>query len=200
MRRPGTLRIIAGSARGIRLAFPKGAEVRPTADRIREAIFNILADRVIEARVLDLFAGTGAFGIEALSRGASEAVFVENNRACVAAIRENLEKTRFSDQAAVIVAGALSFPHAAAPPVGPFDIIFLDPPYHLSRTCEQGSRMARLMARLGTPHLLATGGIVVFEHASMAKVPDEFGSVRRSDRRDYGSTAVSFYSAEVTER
>jgi len=195
MRRPGTLRIIAGTARGARLAFPKGAEIRPTADRVREAIFNILADRVTDARVLDLFAGTGAFGIEALSRGARECVLVENNRACVAAIRENLEKTRFSGRATVVVAGALSFPHDDAPPGEAFDIIFLDPPYDLSRSGEPGSRIARLMERLGTPQLLAPGGLVVFEHASGAKVPEAFGSLQRSDRRGYGSTVVSFYSA-----
>ena len=195
MRRPGTLRIIAGTARGTRLAFPKGGEVRPTADRIREAIFNIIAGRVADARVLDLFAGTGAFGIEALSRGARECVFVENNRSCVAAIRENLEKTGFTGQGVVVVAGALCFPHDDAQPGEPFDIIFLDPPYRLSHNSEPSSRIARLMERLGTPRVLAADGLVILEHASGAKVPDEFGSLRCSDRRNYGSTEVSFFRA-----
>ena len=193
MPRPGTLRIIAGSAGGLRLTCPKGADIRPTADRVRESVFNILAASVTDARVLDLFAGTGALAIEALSRGARECVLVERRRPCAAAIRENLAKTGFADRAQLIVADAFAFPGDAGAPA-PFDIIFLDPPYRFSDVCPAGSRVARLIGRLAAPELLAPGGRVIFEHGSKADVPDAFGAAALTDRRRYGSTTVSFFS------
>jgi len=194
MGRPGTLRIIAGAVGGIRLAYPKEIRIRPTADRVREAIFNILLDRVQDARVLDLFAGTGAFGIEALSRGAAECTFVENHRACIASIRENLRKTGFAERARLIAASAFAFPGERARIQQPFDLIFIDPPYHLSQDCAPSSKIAQLVARLSGPALLAPGGIIILEHASNANVPDELGPAKCVDHRQYGSTGVSFFS------
>lgn len=192
MPRPGTLRIISGTAGGLRLTCPKGADIRPTADRVRESVFNILADAVSDARVLDLFAGTGAFAIEALSRGARECVLVERRRPCAAAIRENLAKTGFADRAELIVADAFAFP-GDADLAAPFDIIFLDPPYRFSDACPPGSRVARLIGGLAAPELLAPGGRIIFEHGSKADVPDAFGAAALTDRRRYGSTSISFY-------
>ena len=192
MGRQGTLRVIAGSAGGLRLAYPKDVEIRPTADRVREAIFNILGDRVADARVLDLFAGTGAFGVEALSRGAAWCLFVERHRGCIAAINDNLRKTNLSDRAEVVCANAFKFPGTREMPL-PFDIIFLDPPYRFSQNCEPGSEIAGLLERLGSPDVLAAGGLTVVEHASNAIVPEQLPGLVLLDGRRYGSTGVSFF-------
>jgi len=193
MSRPGTLRIISGTAGGIRLNFPASVEVRPTADRVRESLFNILGAVVVDARVLDLFAGTGAFGIEALSRGAARAVFVEKKRAAAAVIRENLRKTHLSDRAAVITADAFGAPQAIAGEE-PFSIIFLDPPYRLSADCSPGTRMAKLIEHLAAPDILAPNGMLILEHDSTSAVPESFAALKLSDRRRYGTTSVSIYA------
>ena len=122
------MRVVAGTARGLRLAAPRNDGIRPTGDRVREALFNALHSRgaVEGATVLDLFAGTGALGIEALSRGASHAVFVECSRTHAALVEANLATCGFSDRAAVVVADARTW--LAANP-GPWDLALLDPPY-----------------------------------------------------------------------
>jgi 16S rRNA (guanine966-N2)-methyltransferase len=120
------LRIIGGEWRGRRLDFPAGRDLRPTGDRLRETLFNWLREDVPGARVLDLFAGSGALGLEALSRGASEAVFVERSRPVAQALRANLERLDAADRARVVSADARRF--LAGSPT-PFDLIFLDPPF-----------------------------------------------------------------------
>ena len=122
------MRVVAGTARGLRLAVPRDDGIRPTADRVREAVFNALYSRgvIAGATVLDLFAGTGALGIEALSRGAARAVFVECSRMHAALVEENLATCGFSDRADVVVADARTW--LAANP-GPWDLALLDPPY-----------------------------------------------------------------------
>jgi len=193
MARPGTLRIISGTAGGIRLNFPASVKVRPTADRVRESLFNIIGAAVIEARVLDLFAGTGAFGIEALSRGAAHAAFVEKKRAAAVVIRENLQKTHLADKAAVIIANAFDAPHTLAVEK-PFSIIFLDPPYRFSADCSPGTRMANLIERLATPDILTPDGTLILEHDSKSAVPESFAKLNLTDRRRYGTTSLSIYA------
>jgi len=123
------MRVVAGSARGRRLQVPPGTDVRPTSDRVREAVCNALGSLgVIDgARVLDLFAGTGALGIEALSRGAAEAVFVERDRVTAGVVRANLARCALEDRSRVVVRGATSFLAEHTGP--PFDLVFCDPPY-----------------------------------------------------------------------
>ncbi|PWJ79344.1 UNVERIFIED_CONTAM: 16S rRNA (guanine966-N2)-methyltransferase [Murimonas intestini] len=123
------MRVIAGKARRLPLKTVPGLETRPTTDRIKETLFNMLQDEIADSRFLDLFAGSGGIGIEALSRGAGMSVFVENNRAAAACIRENLAFTRLEGQAEVITQDAVS---AIRRMEGrePFDIIFMDPPYN----------------------------------------------------------------------
>jgi 16S rRNA (guanine966-N2)-methyltransferase len=124
------MRIVAGSAKGIRLGVvPDG--VRPLSDRAREGLFSSLGPAVADARVLDLFAGTGAMGIEALSRGAAHVTFVERNHRASAAIHENLERAHVADRATVTPADVLSFVTAADRPGGRFDLVLTDPPYEL---------------------------------------------------------------------
>ncbi len=136
------MRVIAGSARRIMLAAPPGLATRPTTDRTKETLFNIISRELADCRFLDLFAGSGAIGIEALSRGAGQAVFVEQDRAALSCIEENLKRTRLKDGAKVLAmdaAGALQYLKADGKP---FDIIFMDPPYRTGWT----ERILQLLA------------------------------------------------------
>jgi 16S rRNA (guanine(966)-N(2))-methyltransferase RsmD len=175
------LRIAGGTARGVPLAEPRGVRLRPTAGRVREALFNILGERVVGAAVLDLYAGTGALGIEALSRGAAHATFVEADGQCCAAIVQSLARTRLAE-AATVLRGRL--PKALANLQGPFDVILADPPYDEPEAEE---------TLLAAGELLAADGVVVYEHASRYNPPDRLGGLVLADRRDYGDSSLSFY-------
>ena len=181
------VRISGGSARGIPLTEPRGVRLRPTSGLVREAIFNILGDNVDNARVLDLFAGTGALGIEALSRGAAHAVFYEAEPGAVTAILQSLARTKLSDRAKV-VRGRL--PAALASLQEHFSIIFLDPPYG-DETAEP-----TLMA---LDRLLEPGGTVVYEHASRYNPPERPARLRQTERRVYGDTAIALYTLQEGE-
>ncbi len=151
------MRVIAGRARSVPLLSPDGDGTRPTTDRIKETLFNILRDDIYECSFLDLFAGSGQIGIEALSRGAKSAVFVEKNRKTTALINKNLEKTRLSDDATVIARDVM----AALPQLseyGPFDIIFMDPPY-------AGGLEEKVIEAIGEHGLLSENGKIVVEAA-----------------------------------
>ncbi len=161
--------------------------LRPTAGLVREAIFNILGDRVDEAAVLDVFAGTGALGIEALSRGAARASFVEGDPACCQAILQTLARAGFASRATVI-RGRL--PGALKGVEGPFEIILLDPPYN-SDVAEE-----TLAAVAG---LLAAGGLVVYEHGSRYNPPERPAGLVLQERRVYGDSAVALYARQEGE-
>jgi len=182
------MRVIAGSARGRRLLAPKNMRVRPTADRVKEALFSILVSRLgefEEMRVLDLFAGTGNLGIEALSRGAGFALFVDSHRDSVQLIQKNLELTGMSARAKVVsqeAPAALSWLARSEPP---FHLIFLDPPYH------EGLAV-RVLELLGASPLVDAGTTVVAEFAAQEDIPRSFGRLQESERRIYGDTALSF--------
>jgi 16S rRNA (guanine966-N2)-methyltransferase len=138
---PRVLRIIGGRHRGRRLQFPAGVDIRPTPDRVRETLFNWLQSRLADARVLDLFAGSGALGLEALSRGAAHVTFVERDRGAAAAIRGLAEEWR-EESAHVICADALAW-LGQETQAGPFDIVFLDPPYDSSLLAAAAAALAR---------------------------------------------------------
>jgi 16S rRNA (guanine966-N2)-methyltransferase len=142
------MRVVAGEAKGRRLAAPDGADTRPTSDRVREAIFNSLAsmDALDDAKVLDLFAGSGALGIEALSRYAAHCTFVERARPALDAIRANLDVTGLSDRANVVVADAMTF--VSQGKAADFDLVLADPPYDFSQWEEllDGITTARVVA------------------------------------------------------
>jgi 16S rRNA (guanine(966)-N(2))-methyltransferase RsmD len=175
------VRISGGSARGVPLVEPRGVRLRPTSGLVREAIFNILADRVTGARVLDLYAGTGALGVEALSRGAASATFVEGEAGAVQAILQSLARTGFA-AAGTVVRGRL--PQALNTITGEFDLIFMDPPYN------EESAVETLRA---SEAKLATSGIVVYEHGSRYNPPDRLDRLQQLDRRLYGDSAISLY-------
>ncbi len=174
------MRVIAGSAKGHTLLGPKSDKIRPVLDKVKGAIFNILGD-IQGARVLDLFAGTGAVGIEALSRGAAHGTFVDGSREGVELIRRNLERCKFKESATIV--------KFKIPPIPPFakgglDLIFVDPPYDRDLV----NPTLRAIAR---EKLLAAGGIVVVEHSPRELIADDCG-LAIVDTRKYGQTLVSF--------
>jgi 16S rRNA (guanine(966)-N(2))-methyltransferase RsmD len=178
------VRIIAGSARGRRLAAPRGSATRPTADRVREAVFSILGARgAAPARVLDLYAGSGAFGLEALSRGAAEALLVDADAAACALARKNVDALGFGARVRVVCRPARAWlAHAE----GRFGWIFLDPPY--AAVAELDGALA-LLAPLVEP-----GGVVVAEHEWRRAPADAYGGLAVCARRRYGQTAISLYT------
>jgi 16S rRNA (guanine966-N2)-methyltransferase len=179
------MRVIAGEAGGIRLDVPK-TEVRPTMDRVKAAIFSSLGQEIIGARVLDLFAGTGALGIEALSRGAASALFVEENPAAIAAIERNLARTKL--QGRVRGQDVFSFLRSAATSE-PFQIIFADPPYE--RTKSGGAFTSLLLEDPQLAAILEPSGIFVLEKRPGEQMPRMLlWNVTRA--RAYGSTEVLF--------
>ena len=181
------VRIAGGSARGIPLTEPRGVRLRPTSGLVREAMFNILGDRVSGARVLDLYAGTGALGIEALSRGAAFATFVEGEAGGVTAILQSLARTSFS-AAGKVIRGRL--PGALSTVQGPFEVIFMDPPYNDPAAEET------LLALLP---LLTEGGTIVYEHATRYNPPQRPPGLTLEDRRVYGDSALAFYVRQEGE-
>lgn len=179
------MRVTAGKAKGTRLRSAHRGAVRPTSGLVKEALFNALAARLADARVLDLFAGTGGLGIEALSRGAAEAVFVEKDPRQAAMIRENLAAARVSGRAAVRRGNALSEIPALADAGRTFDLILLDPPYG-------HGLQAKTLRLIVASRLLAPGGVVVAE-GHWRDDPGEVSGLRRARTARYGETAVWFY-------
>lgn len=182
------MRVIAGSARGRTLSVPAGDRVRPTADRVKEALFSSLTSRfgIIEGlAVLDLFAGSGNLGIEALSRGADSAVFVDNNHESLQFIKKNLQQTGFADRAEVIRADAVTAVKQLAAKHRQFDIIFADPPYGAIAV------FAELAAAAVSCNMLHEGGIMVIESARKANLTPPAGLVL-SARKVYGDSALHF--------
>jgi 16S rRNA (guanine966-N2)-methyltransferase len=185
------MRVIAGTYRSRILKSLKGLALRPTSDRLRETLFNVLGPGVSGSRFLDLFAGTGAIGIEALSRGAKEVVFIENHPPAAALIRRNLESLGIRSGAAVHAVDALrGLEMLASKSRGTrpgFDYIFLDPPYAAAED------YARVLEFLGAAGLLVPGGIVIAEHRSKFDLPEEAGSLRRVRVLKQGDATLSFY-------
>jgi len=182
------LRVISGNLKGKRLFSPKGQELRPTSDRVKEAIFDILQDQFQGQNVLDLFAGTGALGIECLSRGASKAVFVEESPRSLSVLRRNIEECRLREQAEVLgrkVQPALKILEARGEA---FELIFLDPPYGKGEA-------RRVLEVLSGSSILTPGTLVVAEH-SVSEGIDSIPSLQRTDLRKYGRTLVSFFRPE----
>jgi 16S rRNA (guanine966-N2)-methyltransferase len=189
------MRVVGGRLRGRALAAPKSSVIRPTADRLRESLFNILVhaygDPITGARVLDLFAGTGALGIEALSRGAAHADFVEFSRPARVALEANVDALGLRERARV---WPMKLPQAFERMGGVLksaNLILLDPPY--------GGDEARLIlsALGGMP--LEPGTRVVAEHHSRDVLPETSGTLRRTRQRRYGETMVSFYTSMAPE-
>ncbi len=185
------MRVIAGKARGTRLSSVKGLSTRPTGDRVKEALFNILGQKVAGSSFLDLFAGSGAIGLEALSRGAEQVIWVDADRACCAQIRKNLARTK--------LAGGTVYASDVFAALGrlekqgqKFDIIFLDPPYNRGLA-------EKTITRLAHTALLKAGGIIIAEASKKEEGPPSVSKLCLEQVRTYGETALWFYRREGSQ-
>lgn len=179
------MRVISGAARGRRIKAPRGSHVRPTADRVKESVFDLLGLQWEGCRVMDLFAGSGALGIEALSRGAGLALFVEADRSCYRVLLGNLKSCGMEGKALVIRADAVRFLRSGRR-FPDFHVIFADPPY------ERGLAWPCVMG-VGRGGWLTPGGRLVVEHSCREAIPDRGAGLALLDRRSYGGTQVSLY-------
>ncbi len=178
-----TMRIIGGASRGRRLDGPSRG-TRPTTGRVKAALFNILSERIFGARFLDLFAGTGAIGIEALSRGAGRVTFVEADADCVRVVKSNLRRSGYGHLAEVRSMTATRF--LKQPVREPYDIAFIDPPYH-------GNEAGDVLPLLGRNAIIAINGVVIIEHFHKAPPPVQIDRLILTKSYRYGDTFLSIY-------
>lgn len=179
------MRIISGNAKGRTLRHDRSPDLRPTASKVREALFSILRDKVINARFLDLFAGTGTVGIEALSRGASSVVFVESDRKRALRIEKYIDEFGLNDRAEVVCSDALKYLKDVAPGTGS-DVIFADPPYAYERFDE-------LCGIIYSRDILAPDGVFIAEHSSKKRPCGEQKGLTLFKEYRYGDTMLSRY-------
>lgn len=179
------MRVIAGSAGGTRLYGARGYRIRPIIDRVKESLFDLLGDSVEGARVLDLFAGVGSLGIEALSRGASEAHFIEQHRATADSIRDNLERARLTAHARV---HAVKLPAGLSRASGRYGLIFVDPPFRIDTRL-----LDELFRRVVKRGLLEPGGILVYRRSPHSGYELPVDGLSLEERRGYGDSIISMY-------
>lgn len=187
------MRVISGSKKGMKLKSPKPTlmnRIRPLSDFAKESLFNILSARVEGCTFLDLFAGTGQVGIEALSRGAKIAMFVENDRQTVAVIRENLEKTGFTGNSEIFSLDAIKTISFFGKTRARFDIVYIGAPYILPL-------LVPALENISKNGIVNQGGIVVAEHSKRQKLPPEFGPLGLTREANYGDTVFSFYMEKI---
>lgn len=177
------MRVVGGSVKGHALRAPKGTETRPTTDKVREAVFAMLTGEYEDDPVLDLFAGTGAMGIEALSRGASTATFVERRREACSIIGANLTHTKLQDRATVL---CMPFERAIGVLREPFGLVVLDPPYAMPNLHD-------IMATVGNARVISDDTVVVFEHSPRFAVQARYARLVLQRQKVYGDTAVSIF-------
>lgn len=183
------MRVIAGKFKSRQLRTLRGNALRPTSDRLRETLFNILGQAVDESVFVDLFAGTGAVGIEAISRGAQRVIFVERHAPAVKVIRENLKSLGIAAEAEILPLGALRGLEKIAARREKSDFIFLDPPYAQAREYEE------VLEFIGTEEMLAATGIVIAEHAKKLELPLFAEMLERTRVVVQGDSVLSFYRA-----
>ncbi len=183
-----SMRVISGISRGCKLKSPEGLATRPTTDRIKESLFNILAPDLYECRFLDIFSGSGAIAIEALSRGAKEAVLIDNSDKAMAVIKENLIHTKLNDKAETIKSDVFAALRVLGTKGRQFDIIFLDPPYASGLYSEVLSAIAEFK-------LLDKNGYIVAEQ-SANDVPYEVRGLVNYRVKDYKTSKMTFYALE----
>lgn len=183
------MRIIGGTAGGRRIGAPKGSAIRPTADRVREALFNILPRDLTGIHVLDLFAGSGSLSLEALSRGAASALLVDESAAAAKLIRRNVDALGFTDRARLWMDPVGKTLSRLADEGAAYDAIFLDPPY-------DGGWVGKTLALIDRKGTLRSAGVAVAEHSARERVEERYGSLARRDRRQYGDTVLSFFGID----
>lgn len=186
------MRIISGIKRGMTILPPKGDSTRPIIDRVKESIFDVLYKyNLIEDRcVADLFCGTGSFGLEALSRGAKEVIFVDNNRGAIEILKKNIAKAGFTAQSRVVCANAFKI---GAPAAGgqKYSLVFVDPPYEMSRDSGANSRLGSLLTLLAEQ--ITGDGLVIARTEKKINLLDSYGDLKIIDKRIWSSMAVCFF-------
>ncbi|MEE8449272.1 MAG: 16S rRNA (guanine(966)-N(2))-methyltransferase RsmD [Thermodesulfobacteriota bacterium] len=184
------MRVVAGSAKGTRLRCQRGVNVRPALEKVREAIFDILGPYISGARIADLFAGSGALGLEALSRGASQAVFVEVDYSSLQMIKTNLDACHLAARASLLRMKVETALARFRRDKEVFDLIFLDPPY--------GQDLASLtLTKIGRIPLLSELGLVVVLHETGVPLADRYGALALREKRNYGRTGLAFFLPEA---
>ncbi len=180
------MRVIAGKMRGMNLNSPKDRRVRPTTDRIKEDLFNIIMPYVIDARVLDLFAGSGAIGIEAISRGSEFVTFVDKSKASIDLIKQNVNKTKCFDECEIIKTDALSFLDTCE---SKYDIIYLDPPYKYDK-------IKLIIEKIDKCGILKKEGVLIVEHDRKISFDEKISRFKMYKSKTYSLSMLSFYNLE----
>lgn len=183
------IRVISGVRRGQKLLVPSNVNIRPTSDRVKTFIFDYLGDFVVDARILDLFAGSGSLGIEALSRGAAKSVFVESIGKHCQIIKRNLEITNFINRAQIFKNDCRKYLNIAQKKELTFDLIFADPPYEFDID-------SFIQKRLDKTDLLVNGGMFIFEHPSKLLLDDRLTTLSIIKQKSYGNTNITIYLKE----
>lgn len=184
-----TLRVISGKARGLKLNAPKNDDVRPTTDRVKESLFNIINPYIMDSEILDLFAGTGSLGIECLSRGANKCVFIDNSKESINIVKSNIKKARVENESIVMNLDFKSAIKSLALKNQRFDVIFMDPPYYKNMFNDA-------LSEIDNNNILKEDGIIIVEHDTKDKFPDDIGRLYKSREKKYGNTTITFYKME----
>ena len=194
------MRIISGTKRGMTILSPKGGSTRPITDRIKESIFDVLYKyNLIENRlVADLFCGTGSFGLEVLSRGAKEAVFVDIDRAVLEILKKNIAKVGFVAQSRVVCANAFKVGAPRSSEGQKYSLVFVDPPYEMSKDTGPNSRLARLLELLAEQ--ITNDGLVIVRTEEKVNLLDSYGQLRIIDKRIWSSMAVAFLALKKDDK
>ena len=183
------MRVISGKARGLKLNTPKNDDVRPTTDRVKESLFNMINSYIMESDILDLFAGTGSLGIECLSRGANQCIFVDNSKESINIVKSNIKKARVENESIVLNLDFKSAINSLSSKNKQFDVIFMDPPYYKNMFSDA-------LSAVDNNNLLKEDGIIVVEHDTVDKFPDNMGRLYKSREKKYGNTTLTFYKLE----
>ncbi len=194
------MRVIAGSARGIHLSSVKGSTTRPIPDRIKESLFNMLAGVISGSRVLDLYAGTGAIGIEALSRGAESCIFIENDRSAIQTIKKNLEVTKLQDKAHVLKCDVFEIISYLEKNNKKIDLAFASPPYPLVEKKSYRDKLLTLFSSLCSNYIIQSDGLMILQHrkTDIGMVQEAF-CLELFDTRMYGDTQLSFFKNRLKQ-
>jgi 16S rRNA (guanine(966)-N(2))-methyltransferase RsmD len=193
------MRIIAGSKRGMKLFSPEGMDTRPITDRVKESVFNILFSKGYPdgCVVADLFSGTGSMGLEALSRGAVWATFIDGDRRVIEILKRNIEKADFTGQSKAVCANILKVGAAPTPEHGLYGLVFVDPPYAMSEDSELNSQVGKLMCLICQQ--TKDNGLVILRTHEQAHVRENYDQLAQIDERTWGNMTVRFYRKEKAD-
>ena len=183
------MRVISGKARGLKLDTPKNQDVRPTTDRVKESLFNMISSYIMDSNILDLFAGTGSLGIECLSRGAKNCVFVDKSKDSINIVRSNVKKARVENESTILNVDFKDAVKKLSTQNQKFDVIFMDPPYYENMFIE-------CLKSIDEFNLLDEDGIIVVEHDTKDLFEDSIGRLNKSREKKYGNTTLTFYKLE----